>query len=68
MPAFVVNRLIFPVQVNDTIGLVEIPVKGKVNVVVPQYVRCPNICHLETIIMIYVMKELEREGYGDKVL
>lgn len=67
-PAYTVNKLMFPMLVNSTTGLVRIPIEGKVNIIVPQYTRCPDICHLETIVMISVMRILEEKGYkGDVV-
>jgi hypothetical protein len=67
-PAYIVNRLLFPQSVNSTAGPIEIPVKGKINIFVPQYVRCPDICHLETIVMLYVMKTLADRGYIEDVV
>ena len=44
------------------------PVEGKVTVFIPQYVRCPDICHYETTIMKYLMLKLEEEGLLDEVV
>ncbi|MEM2223217.1 MAG: SCO family protein [Acidilobaceae archaeon] len=67
-PVYVINRLMYPIRVNSTIGLIEIPLEGKINVFVPQYVNCPDICHIETAIMVTVMRELEVKGLLDKVV
>jgi protein SCO1/2 len=67
-PAYAINRLLFPLTVNSTSGPMEVPVKGKINVFVPQYVRCPDICHMETIVMLYVMKTLMDKGLVDDVV
>lgn len=54
--------------VNSTVGEVTIPFKGKVTVMTPQYVRCPDICHLESQMMVYVMNKSIQEGWADKVV
>ncbi|MCE4602572.1 MAG: SCO family protein [Desulfurococcales archaeon] len=54
--------------INSTAGPVTIPVEGKVNVLLPQYVRCPDICHLESQMMIYVMNRSIQEGWADEVV
>lgn len=52
----------------STGGEVTVPVKGKVNIVLPQYVHCPDICHWETSILSYVLERLVEEGLQDKVV
>ena len=54
--------------VNSTKGVITFPVKGKVNVITPQYVRCPDICHLESQMMVYAMEKLKEEGLLDQVV
>jgi len=67
-PAYTVNRLMFPLTVNSTVGPIRVPVDGKINIITPQYTRCPDICHLETAVMVYVMRVLEDRGYRDAVI
>lgn len=53
---------------QSTRGEVTIPIKGKVNVVVPQYVLCPDVCHWETSIMLYAFTRILEDGFEDKVV
>ncbi|MCE4613503.1 MAG: SCO family protein [Desulfurococcales archaeon] len=62
------NRPVESLRVETSKGPMEIPVKGKVNVVVPQYVNCPDICHLESLMMKYAMKKAIEEGLEDEVV
>lgn len=62
------DRPIFPLKVNTIDGPMQVPVGGKVNVFVPQYVNCPDICHFETMIMLYVMNRTVEEGLSDKIV
>jgi len=59
---------IFPVVVNSTGGETMVPVRGKITVFVPQYVKCPDICHLETLIMLGTFQKLHSEGILDRFL
>ena len=65
---YYINQKMFPTTVESTEGAVTVPVKGKVNIVTPQYVRCPDICHMETTIMLYVAERLGEEGLLDEVV
>ncbi len=47
---------------------ITIPIEGKVNIITPQYVRCPDICHMETQMMLYVMNKSIEEGFNDKIV
>ncbi len=68
IPAYTINRLLFPVHVNSTLGLIEVPVKGKINIFVPQYVKCPDLCHLETLAMLYAMEIMVGKGLLEDVV
>ena len=65
---YYVKEKIYPVTLDSTAGRVTVPVEGKVTVFIPQYVRCPDICHYETTIMKYLMLKLEEEGLLDEVV
>ncbi len=52
----------------STEGEFTFPVKGKVNVITPQYVRCPDICQFESQMMVYVMEKLVAEGRATDVV
>ncbi len=54
--------------VRTTAGVMEIPVRGKVNILVPQYVNCPDICHLESLMMTLVMGKVLEAGYAGSVI
>ncbi|MCE4599372.1 MAG: SCO family protein [Desulfurococcales archaeon] len=62
------NKPLQSFTVNSTAGMIEIPVKGKVNVITPQYVRCPDICHLESQMMIYAMEQAVKEGVSNDIV
>ena len=63
-----VNKSMFPMNLYTTDGNIIIPVRGKINVFVPQYVNCPDICHIETSIMLYAMNKSIEEGFNDKIV
>ncbi len=56
------------VEIGTTEGKMTIPIPGKVNVMTPQYTHCPDICPLETIMMLYVMNKTIEYGYEDQVI
>ena len=56
------------VSIDGERGEFTVPIEGTVNVFLPQYVRCPDICHYETNIIRYVMVKLDKEGLLDKVV
>ncbi len=64
---FQVNKSMFPMELETTGGHLRIPVEGVINVFVPQYINCPDICHIETMIMMYVMNKSVEEGWADRV-
>ncbi len=53
---------------ESTAGQVLFPVPGKVNVVTPQYLSCPDICPLESIMLKYVMSKVVEAGWQDRVV
>ncbi|MCE4599040.1 MAG: SCO family protein [Desulfurococcales archaeon] len=63
-----IKRPLFPLIVNTTEGVVRVPVEGRINVFVPQYVNCPDICHIETLIMLYVMEKTVEAGISDRIV
>ncbi|MCE4602054.1 MAG: SCO family protein [Desulfurococcales archaeon] len=65
---FQVNKSMFPMELETTVGNIRVPVGGVINVFVPQYVNCPDICHIETMIMLYVMNKSLEEGWADRVV
>ncbi|BAN90548.1 SCO family protein [Aeropyrum camini] len=62
------NKPLEPVEALSNEGEIRIPVEGVVNIVVPQYVNCPDVCHWESAIMLYLMGELVDRGLQDKVV
>ncbi|MCE4603775.1 MAG: SCO family protein [Aeropyrum sp.] len=65
---FKVDQRVFPIKVDSTEGEVAVPIQGKINIIVPQYVRCPDICHYETLMMKGLMAELAKRGELDRVV
>jgi len=63
-----VKKPMFPLIVNTTGGVIKVPVDGKIYVFVPQYVNCPDICHIETLIMLYVMEKTVESGISDRIV
>jgi len=55
-------------RVQSTFGEITVPVKGKVNIVLPQYVYCPDVCHWETSILLYALEMLKEKGYMDDIV
>ncbi|WP_062661900.1 SCO family protein [Aeropyrum camini] len=62
------GQRLFPVTIPSTQGTVSVPIEGKVNIIVPQYVRCPDVCHYETLIMKSLMIKLSQENSIDNVV
>lgn len=62
------DKPLFPLTVQTIDGPLTIPVDGKLNIFVPQYVNCPDICHYETMIMLYVMNRTIAEGLADDIV
>ena len=62
------DKPLFPLTVQSLDGPLTVPIKGKVNVFVPQYVNCPDICHYETMIMLYVMNQTIASGIADRIV
>ncbi len=70
-PYVIITEPNIPVKsftLNSTYGPLKIPVDGKVNVVTPQYVRCPDICHWETAILLGLFEYAYEENALDKIV
>jgi protein SCO1/2 len=65
---FEFNFKVKPITAMSSAGEITVPIPGKVNVVLPQYVHCPDICHWETSILKYVLERLVAEGIQDEVV
>lgn len=55
-------------ELNSTEGLITFPIPGKINVVTPQYLSCPDICPLESIMLKYVMAKVVQAGWQDRIV
>ncbi len=64
---YYVNKSMFPMIVDTTIGETRIPVPGKINIFTPQYINCPDICHMESLILVYIMNKSVAEGFSSKL-
>ena len=56
------------ISIGSTEGTITVPIQGKVNVMTPQYTHCPDICPLETIMLLYVMNKSIEYGYNDDIV
>lgn len=56
------------VTIGSTEGEITIPIPGKINIMTPQYTHCPDICPLETIMMLYVMNKSIEYGINDRLV
>lgn len=62
-----IGRPVTRFTVNSTKGVIEVPVPGRVNVITPQYVGCPDVCHWETAILLALFQLVYENGLTDKV-
>jgi len=65
------DRLSLPVRaftLNSTVGVTVVPIEGKVNVITPQYVGCPDVCHWETAILVALFQYVYEAGLTDEVV
>jgi len=65
---FQINKTLTPFTLESTKGMITIPVKGKINIITPQYINCPDICPLETKMMLYIMNKTLEERINDKIV
>ncbi|MEM2224335.1 MAG: SCO family protein [Acidilobaceae archaeon] len=54
-------------KASSTKGLIEFPVSDRINIITPQYVRCPDICHWETNILIALFEEAYKANALDRI-
>lgn len=62
------NSSITTINVSSTIGNITIPIPGKINVMTPQYIRCPDICHWETYVLVYLMNRTISYGLSGNIV
>ncbi len=65
---FQMNTTLTPHTLQSTQGTITIPVKGKINIITPQYINCPDICPLETKMLLYIMNKTIEEKISDKII
>lgn len=53
-------------NVSSTAGPLVLPVPGMVNVITPQYVGCPDVCHWETAILVALFQYVVEGGLKDR--
>ncbi len=63
----VIGRPVRSFILNSTLGVITLPVEGRVNVIIPQYVGCPDVCHWETAILVALFQYVYEGGLVDKV-
>jgi cytochrome oxidase Cu insertion factor (SCO1/SenC/PrrC family) len=49
-------------------GKIVIPVKGKINIMTFQYLRCPDICHWESFVISYIVNKSIADGINDRIV
>ncbi len=62
------NFSITSMNVTSTVGNITIPVPGKINVMAPQYVRCPDVCHWESYVLVYLMNRTISYGLSEDIV
>lgn len=62
------DKKIKTIEACSTDGTIEIPIKGKINVMTFQYTRCPDICHLESGVLVRLMNRVIARGLEDKIV
>ncbi|MEM1611103.1 MAG: SCO family protein [Sulfolobales archaeon] len=62
------NYSISTVEARSTAGNITLPITGKVSVMTFQYVRCPDICHWETYVLVYLMNKTLSTGLARDVV
>lgn len=55
-------------SVNSTVGNITIPVKDKITLMTFQYIRCPDICHWETYVYVYLMNKTASYGLSRDIV
>ncbi|MDT7888911.1 MAG: SCO family protein [Desulfurococcales archaeon] len=62
------NYSISTADVRSTAGNISLPIRGKASIMTFQYVRCPDICHWETYVFVYLMNKTLSAGLGRDVV
>lgn len=62
------NYSVVSVAVNSTAGNITIPIPGKINVMTFQYLRCPNYCHWESYVLVYLMNKTVSSGLSGDIV
>lgn len=62
------NYSISTMEVRSTAGNITLPITSKVSVMTFQYVRCPDICHWETYVLLYLMNKTISSGLAKDVV
>jgi cytochrome oxidase Cu insertion factor (SCO1/SenC/PrrC family) len=62
------NYSISTIDVRSTAGDISLPIAGRVSVMTFQYVRCPDICHWETYVLVYLMNKTLSSGLAGNVI
>lgn len=62
------NYSIVSMSVNSTAGNITIPIPGKINVMTFQYLRCPNYCHWESYVLVYLMNKTVSSGLSGDIV
>ena len=62
------NYTINSIDVRSNVGNITLPIKGKVSTMTFQYLRCPDFCHWETYVYVYLMNKTAATGRAGDVV
>lgn len=62
------NYSISTIDVRSAAGDISLPITGRVSVMTFQYVRCPDFCHWETYVVVYLMNKTLSSGLAGDVV
>jgi protein SCO1/2 len=62
------NFSITTIYANSTHGNISLPIKAKVSIMTFQYIRCPDICHWESYVFVYLMNKTASYKLGNDIV
>lgn len=62
------NFSITTIYANSTHGNISLPIKGRVSIMTFQYIRCPDICHWESYVFVYLMNKTASYRLGNDIV
>jgi protein SCO1/2 len=62
------NFSITTIYANSTHGNISLPIKARVSIMTFQYIRCPDICHWESYVFVYLMNKTASYKLGNDIV